>query len=202
MSNLIADRGTTLVEALIAIGILAGAVVALAGLSSVAVRSSALARERSVAALLALQKLETECLGAATSPPSPANAWAVDTPGYVEYLDRYGSLLAGRALLRDTAATLKQQARVPGRGTRACRTASQIRLRSGPEEHEPDHPEDQHRETGRDREQGKHRRPRLGPAGFPRGFDDLVVMFRCHGYLLGYREELQVVGASRLESNA
>lgn len=91
------ERGTTLVEAIVAIGILAGAVVALAGLSSVAVRSSALARERSVATLLALQKLETECLSAATSPPSPPNAWAVDTPGYVEYLDQYGSLLAGPA---------------------------------------------------------------------------------------------------------
>jgi type II secretory pathway pseudopilin PulG len=97
MTHLIADRGTTLVEALIAIGILAGAVVALALLSSVAVRSSALARERSVATLLALQKLETECLSAATSSPSPANAWAVDTPGHIEYLDQHGNLLAGLA---------------------------------------------------------------------------------------------------------
>ncbi|MFO7692046.1 MAG: hypothetical protein R6V57_03060 [Vicinamibacterales bacterium] len=97
MTNLIADRGTTLVEALIAIGILAGAVVALAGLSSVAVRSSASARERSVATLLALQKLETVCLDGATSPPSPANAWAIDTPGYIEYLDQYGNRLAGPA---------------------------------------------------------------------------------------------------------
>ena len=52
------DRGTTLVEAIIAIGILAGAVVALAGLSSVAMRQAAIARERSVATVLALQKLE------------------------------------------------------------------------------------------------------------------------------------------------
>ena len=74
MTNLIADRGTTLVEAIIAIGILAGAVVALAGLSSLAVRTSALARERSVATLLALQKMEAVCRDAASSrlhPPTP-----------------------------------------------------------------------------------------------------------------------------------
>ena len=34
---------------------------------------------------------------AATSSPSPANAWAVDTPGYIEYLDQHGKLVAGRA---------------------------------------------------------------------------------------------------------
>ena len=91
------ERGTTLVEAIIAIGILAGAVVVLAGLSSVAVRTTALARERSVATLLALQKMEAVCLDIGMSTPSPANAWAVDTPGYVEYLDQHGNLLGGRA---------------------------------------------------------------------------------------------------------
>ena len=48
-------------------------------------------------------------------------------------------------------------------------------LRSGAEEHEPDHAQDQHRKPGRDREKGKHRRPGLGLAGFGRGFDDLIV---------------------------
>jgi type II secretory pathway pseudopilin PulG len=95
MTNLIADRGTTLVEAVIAIGILAGAVVALAGLSSLAVRTSALARERSVTTLLALQKMESVCRDVAAVPVSPANAWAVDTPGYLEYLDSHGNSLAG-----------------------------------------------------------------------------------------------------------
>ena len=96
MTNLTTERGTTLVEALIAIGILAGAVVVLAGLSSVAVRTTALARERSVAALLALEKMEEVCLDAASSPLSPANAWAADTPGHLEYLNSRGGLLAGR----------------------------------------------------------------------------------------------------------
>jgi type II secretory pathway pseudopilin PulG len=97
MSNLHAERGTTLVEALVAIGILAGAVVTLAGLSSLAVRSAALARERSVAAMLALQKMESVCREVAALPASPADAWAVDTPGYLEHLDSRGNPLAGRS---------------------------------------------------------------------------------------------------------
>jgi type II secretory pathway pseudopilin PulG len=95
MFSLHANRGTTLVEAVVAIGILAGAVAALAGLSSVAVRTSSLARERSVATLLALQKMEAVCQNVASTAVSPVNAWAVDTPGYVEYLDAQGNLLAG-----------------------------------------------------------------------------------------------------------
>ena len=91
------ERGTTLVEAIIAVGILAGAVVALAGLSALAVRTSALARERSVATLLALQKIESVCRDVAAVPVSPANAWAVDTPGHMEYLDSQGNLLVGRS---------------------------------------------------------------------------------------------------------
>jgi type II secretory pathway pseudopilin PulG len=89
-------RGTTLVEAVIAIGILAGAVVALAGLASVAIRQAAIARERSVATVLALQKMESVSRDVAAAPTSPADAWAVDTPGYVEYLDSRGNPLAGR----------------------------------------------------------------------------------------------------------
>ena len=54
-------RGTTLVEAIVAIGILAGAVVALAGLSSIAIRHAAIARERSTAPVMALQKMEALC---------------------------------------------------------------------------------------------------------------------------------------------
>jgi type II secretory pathway pseudopilin PulG len=90
------DHGTTLVEAVVAIAILAGAVVALAGLSSVATRNSALARERSVATILAFQKMEALCRDVSSAPASPANAWAVDTPGYLEYLDAHGNVVGGR----------------------------------------------------------------------------------------------------------
>lgn len=54
---------------------------------------------------------------------------------------------------------------------------------SGAEEYEPDHAQDQHRESGRDSEQGKHRRAGFGLACFGRGFDDLIMSSRCHGAL-------------------
>ena len=94
------ERGTTLVEAIVAIGILAGAVVALAGLSSLAVRNAAMARERSMATVLALQKMEALCRDVSSAPASPVDAWAVDTPGYVEYLDAGGRPAAGGAYVR------------------------------------------------------------------------------------------------------
>lgn len=97
MRNLRFEHGTTLIEAIIAIGLLAGAVVTMAGLASVAIRTSAIARERSMATLLALQKVESLCRDAAALAPSAANAWSVDTPGHVEYLDEHGRPLAGRA---------------------------------------------------------------------------------------------------------
>ena len=90
------EQGTTLVEAVIAIGILAGAVVALAGLSSLAVRNAASARERSVATVLALQKMEALCRDVSSIPASPSNAWSVDTAGYLEYLDARGNVIGGR----------------------------------------------------------------------------------------------------------
>jgi type II secretory pathway pseudopilin PulG len=95
MSCIRTERGTTLVEAIIAIGILAGAVVALAGLSSVAIRQAAIARERSVATVLALQKMEALCRDVSSIAESPANAWSVDTPGYLEYLDARGNVTGG-----------------------------------------------------------------------------------------------------------
>jgi len=51
------------------------------------------------------------------------------------------------------------------------------------EEHEPDHPEDEHGQSGRDREQREHRRPGLGLSRFRWGFDDPVLLSGCHGAL-------------------
>jgi hypothetical protein len=96
MRNMHTEKGTTLVEAIVAIGLLAGAVVSLASLSSVAIRSAGIARERSTATILAVQKMEELCRDASSLPLSAANAWAVDTPGHVEFLDAYGRPLGGR----------------------------------------------------------------------------------------------------------
>jgi hypothetical protein len=89
-----AEHGTTLLEAVIAIGILAGAVVSLAGLSSIAIRANTLARERSLAAVYSVQKLEELCRDVQRLPTSPGDALESDTPGFVEYLDRHGHVVA------------------------------------------------------------------------------------------------------------
>ena len=91
------ERGTTLVEAVVAVGLLAGAVVAMAGLASLAVRTSTLAREQSFAAILALQKMEALARGAASAPASPPGAWAVETAAFVEHLDARGRPVAAGA---------------------------------------------------------------------------------------------------------
>ena len=95
MNSIRAERGTTLVEAIVAIGILTGAVVALASLSSTAIRNAAAARERSMATLLAFQKMEALCRDVSSAAVSPANAWSVNTPGNLEHLDAYGRPVGG-----------------------------------------------------------------------------------------------------------
>lgn len=95
MSILRREEGTTLVEAIVAIGILAGAVVALAGLASVATRTSAVARERSLATALARQKMETLSRDVSSLAASPPSAWAEDTPGFTELLDPHGRVVGG-----------------------------------------------------------------------------------------------------------
>jgi hypothetical protein len=73
------------------------------------------------------------------------------------------------------ARPLRRDARPVGRQSEAnC---------SGAEEYEPDHGEDQYRETRGYCQKGKHGRAGLGLTGFSRGFDDLIVFPRCHGAL-------------------
>ena len=86
--------GTTLVEAVVAIGILTGAVTSLAGLSHMAIRSAMLARERSMAAIYSLQKMEALCRDVRSLATSPGDSLANDTPGFIEYLDPRGTVTA------------------------------------------------------------------------------------------------------------
>jgi hypothetical protein len=95
MKLLSSASGTTLVEAIVAIGILAGAVTSLAGLSHMAIRSAMLARERSMAAIYSLQKMEALCRDARSLAASPGDSLADDTPGFIEYLDPRGTVTAG-----------------------------------------------------------------------------------------------------------
>jgi type II secretory pathway pseudopilin PulG len=91
------ERGTTLLEAVIAIGLLAGAVASLAGLSSMAIRTNTLARERTLATVYSLQKLEELCRDARRLSTSPGNALESDTPGFIDYLDRHGAVVGATA---------------------------------------------------------------------------------------------------------
>jgi len=91
------ERGTTLLEAVIAIGILAGAVVSLAGLSTLAIRTNTLARERTLATVYSLQKLEELCRDARRLSTSPGDALESDTPGFIDYLDRHGAVVGAAA---------------------------------------------------------------------------------------------------------
>jgi Tfp pilus assembly protein PilV len=88
-----ADAGSTLVEAAVAITILATAVVLLAGLAAVAVRTITLTRERTVAAILAAEKLDQ--LFVAPQMPAQSSPAAVlhDEVGFVEYLDAAGAVV-------------------------------------------------------------------------------------------------------------
>jgi hypothetical protein len=88
-----AEDGSTLIEAVVAVAILTTGVVSLAGLTSVAVRTITLTRERTVAAIAAAQKLEE--LSAAMRPllRSSPDAVRQDEAGFVEYLDEAGAVV-------------------------------------------------------------------------------------------------------------
>jgi Tfp pilus assembly protein PilV len=92
--------GSTLIEAVVAICMLTTAVVSLAGLVSVAVRTIALTRERTVAAILAAQKLEELFVAARPLSPSSPDAVSHDEAGFVEYLDAAGVVVGSGAAAR------------------------------------------------------------------------------------------------------
>ena len=82
--------GTSLIEAVIAIGLLAGGVMVLASLAALAVQTNARARDRTRATLSAVQKLESLAAAVQGLAPSPPDALADDVPGFVDYVDAAG----------------------------------------------------------------------------------------------------------------
>ncbi|MEK6631573.1 MAG: hypothetical protein AABY89_12640 [Acidobacteriota bacterium] len=90
MTRCQAQDGTTLIEAMIAIGLLATAAVSLAALTSIAIRSSTSARDRSVSTVLALQKMEQLTRRPAALAASPFDAVWRDVAGFFEYVDAAG----------------------------------------------------------------------------------------------------------------
>jgi type II secretory pathway pseudopilin PulG len=116
--------GFSLIEVIVATGLLATALVSIAQLLTVATRANAAARDVTVATVLASQKLEqlrslVWAFGADGGPvsdrttdlsvdppavdggrglrPSPANALSSNVAGYVEYLDRSGAWVGSGA---------------------------------------------------------------------------------------------------------
>jgi prepilin-type N-terminal cleavage/methylation domain-containing protein len=86
-------RGYSLVEVLVAMAIVAGGVAGLAPLVAMSAYANLQARQTTIAAVLAQQKIE-ELLAAAGDPvPSPSDALARNVDGYADFLDRAGRLL-------------------------------------------------------------------------------------------------------------
>jgi prepilin-type N-terminal cleavage/methylation domain-containing protein len=118
------ERGFSLVEVIVATGILVVALVSLAQLFTIAVRANIASRTTTDATVLAQQKVEElraltwgfDLQGAPVSDtttdttvfpeqpgggtglsPSPASALAKDIAGFVDYIDRFGRKVGGRA---------------------------------------------------------------------------------------------------------
>jgi type II secretory pathway pseudopilin PulG len=89
-------EGFSLVEVIVATGLLAAALVTLAELFGQATRSNLDSRMTSIATVLAQSKVEELRVAAAVG-VSPATALDVNTPGFVDYIDRFGRTLEGGA---------------------------------------------------------------------------------------------------------
>jgi hypothetical protein len=87
------ERGSALLDALIACGLLAVGVLSLAHLFAIAVSLNGSAADATLAALAAARKLE-ELRSHLSVAPSPPAALDSDTPGFVDYVDR-GGLVRG-----------------------------------------------------------------------------------------------------------
>ena len=90
------ERGMSLVEVSVAIGILSIAIVAIAQLLGVATRSNLGSRDTTYTTTLAAQKLE-ELRSTPNLNLSPANSLADNVAGFVDYIDQFGQPYIERA---------------------------------------------------------------------------------------------------------
>ena len=89
-------RGFTLVEVIVALGLVAGAATALAQLASIAVAANMRARTSTTTIVLAQQKMEELLSEAGVSlSSSPAGALTRNVDGCFDFVDRSGHLLGG-----------------------------------------------------------------------------------------------------------
>jgi len=92
------ERGFSLLEALIATGILAASLVSVAHLFGLAIRSNIAARSTTAATVLGQQKLEElRALPWTGLSQSPASALEENAAGFVDYVDQFGENRGGGA---------------------------------------------------------------------------------------------------------
>ena len=97
------DAGFGLMEALVAVGVVAVSVASLAQLFVVSANTSRTARMISITTILAQRKMES-LLGQPVGPdPSPPDALSRNADGYYEYLDASGEPLAAATSVPDNA---------------------------------------------------------------------------------------------------
>ncbi len=132
--------GFSLVETLVATGMLAAAVVSLGQLFTLSTRTNLGSRHASVSSILAAQKVEelraltwgldtqgfpvsdtsTDTTSSPESPaggtglsPSPNTTLQQNTPGYVDYIDRVGNKLGGGSVPPDATAYIRRWSVAP-----------------------------------------------------------------------------------------
>jgi len=88
--------GFTLIEVLVALGVLTVLCLAIGGLFAIVARANESAGRQTAATLLATQKME-QLRGDRELQPSPPGTLRRNTPGYVEYLDAAGRPVGGGA---------------------------------------------------------------------------------------------------------
>ena len=90
------QRGSSLLEVLVATSVVVVGVVALAQLATLAARANLQARQTTLAAVLAQAKMEELLSEAATGlSPSPPDALGRNVEGYSDFVDRRGTSLGG-----------------------------------------------------------------------------------------------------------
>lgn len=129
------EAGFSLVETIVATGLLAGAVAVLGQMFAISVADNSSARNGTFAAVLAEQKMEqlrgltwgfdniglplsdmaTDIAQPIQSPtggkglsPSPSNSLRSNVDGYVDYLDQFGRIIGGGAALPDRAVYIRR----------------------------------------------------------------------------------------------
>lgn len=109
------SRGFSLLETIVALGLLAGAVTGLISLFTLSARATLLSRHASIATTLASAKLE-ELRGSIALTASPANALSVNTVGFCDLLNEHGGRLGGCTTTADRAPYIRRWSIEPQAG--------------------------------------------------------------------------------------